>query len=91
MELLWTSPALADLDRLYQFLEAVSPQAAARVVQKLVAAPNRLLKFPRLGERLNQLEPREVRRILAGNYEIRYEIQGITISVLSVWHAREDR
>jgi len=48
MELQWTSPALADLDRLYQFLESVSPQAAARAVQKLVATPNRLLKFPGL-------------------------------------------
>ncbi|MBR7513475.1 type II toxin-antitoxin system RelE/ParE family toxin, partial [Mycobacterium tuberculosis] len=36
-------------------------------------------------------EPREVRRILVGQYEMRYEIQGDTIYVLRLWHTREDR
>jgi len=91
MQLKWTRRALADLERLYAFLELVNQQAAARAAQALVAAPTRLLKHPRLGERLEEFDPREVRRILAGHYEIRYEIQGSTIFVLSLWHSREDR
>ena len=91
MELTWTPRALADLGRLHQFLEPVNPSAAARAVQGLVAAPTRLLKHPRLGERLDEFEPREVCRILIGHYEIRYEVQGSTIFVLSLWHSREDR
>jgi plasmid stabilization system protein ParE len=91
MQLQWTRRALADLDRFCEFLEPVNRQAAARAVQALVAAPGRLLKHPRLGERLDEFEPREVRRILAGHYENRYEIQGPAIFVLSLWHTREDR
>ncbi len=91
MQLKWTRRALSDLERLYEFLEPVNPPAAARVVQALVAAPARLLKHPRLGERLDEFEPREVRRILAGRYEIRYEIQESTLYVLRLWHTREDR
>ena len=91
MELDWTPRALADLERLYHFLQPLNPQAAARAVQKLAAAPNRLLRYPRLGTRLGQFAPRDVRRILAGRYEIRYEILGSEILVLSLWHAREDR
>ena len=91
MQLQWTHRALADLERLYEFLAPASPQAAARAVQALVNAPARLLRHPRLGERLEEFDPREVRRILAGRYEIRYEIQGSTIYVLRLWHAREDR
>ena len=91
MQLQWTSHALEDLERLYEFLEPVNPRAAARAVQALVASPARLLKHPRIGEQLDEFEPREVRRILVGPYEIRYEIQGSTIFVLRLWHAREDR
>ena len=91
MQLQWTRGALADLERLYEFLEPVSPQAAAHAVQTLVAAPIRLLKHPRLGERLEEFDPREVRRMLARHYEIRYEIQSSTIYVLRLWHTREDR
>lgn len=89
MELNWTSKALSDLVRLHGFLALVNSQAAARVVQSLVAA--RLTEHPRIGERLEEFEPREVRRILVGHYEMRYEIRKSTIYVLRLWHTREDR
>ena len=91
MELKWTSKALADLVRLYEFLAPVNKPAAARAVQALTKAPTTLLTNPRIGEQLFQFEPREVRRILVGQYEIRYEIQGTIIYVLRLWHTREDR
>jgi plasmid stabilization system protein ParE len=91
MELKWTSKALSDLARLYEFLAPVNSQAAARAVRSLTVAPTRLLAHPRLGEKLEEFEPREVRRLLVGHYEIRYEIQQSTIYVLRLWHTRENR
>lgn len=91
MELKWTSKALADLARLYEFLAPANPPAAARAVQALAKAPMTLLANPRIGEQLFEFEPREVRHILVGHYEVRYEIQGSTLYVLRLWHTREDR
>ena len=91
MNLEWTSKALGDLSRLYAFLAPVNRNAAGRAVQALVDAPLRLVEHPRLGEKLEEFAPREVRRILVGTYEIRYELRGQTISVLRVWHTREGR
>ncbi|MBB4117265.1 MULTISPECIES: type II toxin-antitoxin system RelE/ParE family toxin [Rhizobium] len=91
MEVKWTSKAVSDVTRLYDFLSPVDRRAAARTVQALTAAPARLLEQPRLGERLEEFDPREVRRILVGRYELRYEIQQSTIYVLRLWHTREDR
>jgi plasmid stabilization system protein ParE len=91
MEVLWTSKALSDLVRLYDFLAAINKQAAARVVQALTAAPMRLMEHPYIGEKLEGFDPREVRRILVGHYEIRYEIQESKIYMLRIWHTREDR
>lgn len=91
MRLEWTSTAHDDLARLYVFLVKINPKAAARAVRSLVAAPARLLKQPRIGETLEEFKPREVRRILVRRYELRYEIRQKTISVLRIWHAREDR
>jgi plasmid stabilization system protein ParE len=65
----------------------VNKPAAARTVQTLTAAPDRLLVNPRIGERLDEFESREVRRILVG----RYEIQDSMIYVLRLWHTREER
>ena len=91
MHLKWTSKALSDLTRLYDFLASVNKPAAVRTVQVLAAALAGLVANPRIGEKLDEFDPREVRRILAGRYEIRYEIQDSTIYVLRLWHTREDR
>lgn len=91
MKLKWTTKALSDLIRLYQFLSPINKHAAASTVQSLTEAPSKLLAQPRIGEKLDEFEPREVRRILVGHYEIRYEIQLDTIYVLRLWHTREDR
>ncbi|WP_241085989.1 type II toxin-antitoxin system RelE/ParE family toxin [Candidatus Vondammii sp. HM_W22] len=91
MELKWTSKALSDLTRLYEFLALVNKSATARTVQALTQAPTILLTNPRIGEQLFQFEPREVRRILVGEYELRYEILDSNVYVLRLWHTREDR
>lgn len=91
MDLKWTGKALADLARLHEFLASVNAEAAARAVQALAAAPGRLRQHPRIGEKLEEFAPREVRRILVGNYEIRHEIVDATLYVLRLWHTREDR
>jgi plasmid stabilization system protein ParE len=91
MRIKWTGRASSDLARLYEHLRPVAPTAAARVVQQLARAPNRLLEHPRIGEKLDAYAPREVRRIIVGAYEVRYEIADATIYILRLWHGREDR
>lgn len=91
MELKWTSKAIADISRLYEFLAVVNQPAATRTVQQLTTAPTTLLVNPRIGERLEEFEPHDVRRIQVGPYEMRYEIVGSTLYLLRPWHTREDR
>jgi len=91
MKIQWTEKASSDLVRLYDHLRPVAPDAAARVIQQLAHAPDRLLDYPRIGEKLEAYEPREVRRIIVGHYELRYEIAAGTIFILRLWHGRESR
>lgn len=91
MRIKWTGKASSDLVRLHEHLCPVAPEAAARVVQQLARAPDRLLDYPRIGEKLDAYAPREVRRIIVGNYELRYEIADATIFILRLWHCRENR
>ena len=91
MDLKWTTKALSDLVRLYEFLAPINKQAAVSTVQSLTAAPSKLLLQPSIGEKLEEFEPREIRCIFVGHYEMRYEIQHSTIYVLRLWHTRENR
>lgn len=91
MQISWTAHALEDLVRLHEFLKDVNPAAAARAIQSLVGGAGQLQQFPRLGPKLPEFSPRDVRRILIGDYELRYEITPAGIHVLRLWHARETR
>jgi plasmid stabilization system protein ParE len=87
----WSGKALDDIERLYDFLAKVNKSAAAQTVLSLVAAAARLIENPRIGESLDEFAPLEVRRILVGRYEVRYQVESDNIYVLRLWHTREDR
>ena len=91
MKLQWTTSANQDLVRLHAFLHPVNPLAAIQIVQQLVAAAEQLLTYPQLGERLVEFSPRNVRRLIVGDYEMRYELADTAIFVLRLWHGRENR
>lgn len=91
MGLRWTRHAMADLVRLHEFLAPVDPVAAARTSRALVTRVRRIPAHPRLGVPLSEFLPREVRRVVLGKYEIRYEIAGHDVYVLRIFHTREQR
>lgn len=91
MALRWTTSAREDLARLYEFLEPANPGAAAQAIRQIVTGAKRIPGRPRLGQRLREFAPREVRRILIGDYEIRYELTARDVFVLRIFHVREDR
>jgi plasmid stabilization system protein ParE len=87
----WTGKAHSDLVRLHEFLLPVNAPAAARAVRHLVAGAKRIPAHPRLGMRLPEFAPREVRRVQVGDYEIRYELTDTDVLILRIFHTREDR
>ena len=62
-----------------------------RAVRQLVAGAKRIPAHPRLGVRLPEFLPREVRRVVVGDYEIRYELTESDVFILRIFHTREDR
>jgi plasmid stabilization system protein ParE len=87
----WTSRAHSDLVRLYEFVESANPAVAVRIVRHLVAGARRIPAHPRLGAQLQEFLPREVRKVIVGDYEIRYELADTDVFILRIFHAREDR
>ena len=87
----WSSAARRDLFRLEAFLKPVNPRAAARVARTLIDAAGRLSEFPHIAPSIEGYEGREVRSLTVGDYSMHYEVKADGISIVRVWHAREDR
>ena len=91
MTIRWTPEAVEDLARLHDFLVEHNPRAALRAVTVLQNSVRQLVPHPQLGSPLRGFEPREVRRLVIGDYEMRYEVAGEAIHILRFFHTREDR
>jgi len=87
----WSPQAQYDVDRLVDFAAAYDPAKADQVEDRLTEAPKKLLQFRRLGPRLSEFDPREVRELRLAKYVLRYELLEEEIRVLRVFHGREDR
>lgn len=90
-EIIFTARADADLDRLRAFLASKSPRAARAAANRIVAALDLLLLFPRTGTVVRG----EVRRLIirhgSSAYIARYRIVGEDVQILRIWHGRERR
>jgi plasmid stabilization system protein ParE len=91
MRLQWTGPALDDLRRFQRFLAPVNRNAAKRTISAIRANARRTLEHPQVGERVEEITSREVRKLFVDHYELRYQVLPDLIRVLRVWHMREDR
>lgn len=93
MTLVFSPVALADLKRLYRFLEQNHPSALKRAAARLKSTFALLQRFPHAGYALDHLYP--FRELLVpfgkGHYVIRYRLSEQKINVVHLWHSREDR
>ena len=90
----WLPPALADLERLIDFLHEKSPTAAERAAAAILEGADLLLTAPRLGRPLPDSTGRRelIIPFAGGAYVLHYMLEGReTIVILRVWHSREER
>ena len=91
MNIQWSASAQEDIGRLHEFLARHDIDAADKIMDALLNAPEALLDFPRRGPRLSEFAPREVREFRVGKYLLRYELTAADLIVLRCFHVREDR
>lgn len=91
MRIRWSQQASDDVGRLHDFLAAFSAEAAARTTRMLLAAPLVLLDYPELGARVPVADDMDVRRMIAGDYEIRYALEADVIHIVRIWRCKDDR
>ncbi|KYC35515.1 plasmid stabilization system protein [Scytonema hofmannii PCC 7110] len=89
MKLEFSQSAVDDLVRLREFIAKNNPRAAERVSLRLRQAIGKLVLHPEIGRRVPDLE--NVRELIAGNYVVRYLLEGETLFVLRIWHGKEYR
>lgn len=84
----WTRRALMRLDQVGSYIEKEDPQAAARVIARLVSSVDLLTEQPAMG-RVGRIKGTRELVFADIPYIIPYRVQPTTIEILTVMHSAQ--
>ena len=82
----WTVPALEDVEAARAFVARDSPRYARALVERLLAAAERLAEFPLAGRVVPELGQATIREVLEGSYRLVYRVTADEAQVVAVVH-----
>ena len=82
--IIWTEPALYDLNEIAEYIALHKKEAAKRLVQKVFLSTERLEQFPESGRKPPELSSHRYREIIVGPCRIFYRQEKNTIYILYV-------
>ena len=83
-ELIWTAPALDDLDNIAGYIALSNLPAAKKLVNNVFDKTDRLVQHPESGKRPVELAQLNYREIVVNPCRIFYKIEADTVFVLHV-------
>lgn len=88
-EVIWTEPAVADLEQILRGTASHSPTAAESVRVEILGSVEVLARFPFIGPIYERDRTGRIREILCRQYRIFYRVQEERrrVEVLTVWHS----
>lgn len=83
-EIVWSEPALADLDAIADYIALESPVAAAELVKRVFSHIEQLTEHPESGSRPQELGRSRYRQIMEPPCRIFYRYDGHKVFILHV-------
>ena len=83
-QIIWTEPALLDLDKIAEYIALDKPSAAIPLVQKVFSSTDRLEQFPKSGRKPPELKKSRYLEIVVNPCRIFYRIEHNKIYILYV-------
>src|SRR5262249_29646271 len=82
---IWAPQAIQDVETIRAYVGRDSPRYADLVVERLIAAVERLRDNPRSGRIVPELGDESIREVIHGHYRIVYRVRGEPVGVARVF------
>lgn len=83
-ELIWTEPALSDLDAIADYIALDKPQAARQLVQRVIQHVEQLISQPESGSKPKELRRSRYRQLVEPPCRVFYRYDGRRVYILYV-------
>jgi toxin ParE1/3/4 len=88
-EVIWTEPALSDLDAIADYIAIENPVAAARLVRRVFRHVEPLQAHPKSGSRPSELSGSRYRQIVEPPCRVLYRYDGESVFILHVMRSEQ--
>ena len=86
----WTSPATADLKKIFAYIAEDSKHYARQVVKNIVEKTETLNDFPEIGRTVPELNEKNIRELMIYSYRLVYEVKGGDVEIVAIIHGKRD-
>jgi len=83
-QIIWTEPALSDLNEIAEYIALDKQNAACRLVKQVFSSVDRLHQFPESGRVPPELEQSKYREIIVGPCRVFYRVDQDKVYILYV-------
>jgi toxin ParE1/3/4 len=89
-KIVWTLPALEDLESIYNYIHRDSAYYARQLVLDMLAAAETLSDFPLRGRNVPESGDFAYREILVDQYRLIYKVSSDVIHIMAIIHIARD-
>jgi len=86
---IWTEPALSDVDAIADYIALDNPEAARSLVQRLIRHVEQLAEYPESGARVRELRASRYRQIVEPPCRVFYRYDGTRVFILHVMRGEQ--
>lgn len=83
----WSPEAIEDLEAIEQYIGRDAPPYARIVVQRIIAAVDRLTSFPTMGRVVPEVGRQEIRELIVGAFRVVYRYRSEAVEIVTVFRA----
>lgn len=89
MKIIWSPLAIDRASEIAEYISLDNPAAAKHWIGTIFEKVDLLKTSPGLGRIVHEVDRKEIREIIFGNYRIIYRIEKMNISILTIRHGKQ--
>ena len=90
MKIIWTEPAVDDIENIKLYISKDSEQYAIAFIERIIESIEKLGKHPKMGRVVPEENDESLREIIIGNFRIMYQIDKDAVLIMTIIHGSMD-
>lgn len=90
MKILWTEPAITDLENIKLYIARDSERYASIFVEKIIRSAENIEFFPSIGRIIPEVDDPKLRELLIHPYRLIYKNSDDVVEILAIIHQARD-